>query len=198
MKRFVISEDERSRILSMHESATKRQYLSEQPSQGVAPSAVKREVTNYQYWDDLPMASVDKNTFPDKTSFDKYVSTVVPNIRAYQQMEDGFKRWCEMNSNKCVENFKNSAFGRKVGETMGSDAATNLKLTQIEMGHLISLAMTEALTNKQLDATAAKKAFNKLKLNTREFAGMGAGKGESLFMRAVEDSLNYKDPFGEA
>ena len=30
MKRFVISEDERSRILSMHESATKRQYLSEQ------------------------------------------------------------------------------------------------------------------------------------------------------------------------
>jgi hypothetical protein len=32
MKRFVISEDERSRILSMHESATKRQYLSEQPA----------------------------------------------------------------------------------------------------------------------------------------------------------------------
>jgi hypothetical protein len=30
MKRFVISEDERARILSMHESATKRQYLSEQ------------------------------------------------------------------------------------------------------------------------------------------------------------------------
>lgn len=30
MKRFVISEDERRRILSMHESATKRQYLSEQ------------------------------------------------------------------------------------------------------------------------------------------------------------------------
>lgn len=30
MKKFIISEDERSRILSMHESATKRQYLSEQ------------------------------------------------------------------------------------------------------------------------------------------------------------------------
>jgi len=32
MKKFVISEDERRRILSMHESATKRQYLSEQPA----------------------------------------------------------------------------------------------------------------------------------------------------------------------
>jgi len=32
MKRFVISEDERRRILSMHKSATKRQYLSEQPA----------------------------------------------------------------------------------------------------------------------------------------------------------------------
>jgi len=30
MKKFIISEDERSRILSMHESATKRQYLKEQ------------------------------------------------------------------------------------------------------------------------------------------------------------------------
>src|SRR5210317_737862 len=30
MKKFIISEDERSRILSMHVSATKRQYLSEQ------------------------------------------------------------------------------------------------------------------------------------------------------------------------
>jgi len=37
MKRFVISEDERRRILSMHESATKRQYLSEQPA--AAPQA---------------------------------------------------------------------------------------------------------------------------------------------------------------
>lgn len=37
MKRFVISEDERERILSMHESATKRQYLSEQPA--AAPQA---------------------------------------------------------------------------------------------------------------------------------------------------------------
>ena len=196
MKRFVISEDERSRILSMHESATKRQYLSEQPDQGVAPKAVKREVTNYQFWDDLPMASVDKNTFPEKTSFDKYVSTVVPNIRAFQQMEDGFKKWCGMNGPKCVENFKNSGFGKNI--VTGSDGNTNLKLTQIEMGHLISLAMAEAITNKQLDATAARQAFNKLKVNTNNFAGMGAGKGESLFMQAVKDSLNYKDPFGEA
>ena len=30
MKRFVITEDERRRILSMHESATKRQYIGEQ------------------------------------------------------------------------------------------------------------------------------------------------------------------------
>jgi len=66
------------------------------------------------------------------------------------------------------------------------------------MGHLISLAMAEALTNKQLDASAARQAFNKLKTNTGDFAGMGAGKGESLFKKAVEDSLNYKDPFGEA
>jgi len=37
MKRFVISEDERRRILSMHESATKRQYLSEQPNAAPQP-----------------------------------------------------------------------------------------------------------------------------------------------------------------
>jgi len=196
MKKFVISEDERSRILSMHESATKRQYLSEQPDQGVAPKAVKREVTNYQFWDYLPMASVDKNTFPDKTSFDNYVSGVVPNIRAYQQMEDGFRKWCGMNGPTCVKNFKNSGFGKNI--VTGADGNTNLKLTQIEMGHLISLAMAEAITNKQLDTTATRQAFNKLKVNTNNFAGMGAGKGESLFKKAVEDSLNYKDPFGEA
>ena len=40
MKRFVISEDERRRILSMHESATKRQYLSEQ-SGGISNVAAK-------------------------------------------------------------------------------------------------------------------------------------------------------------
>ena len=41
MKRFVISEDERARILSMHESATKRQYLSEQDVQ-VNPQGVSK------------------------------------------------------------------------------------------------------------------------------------------------------------
>ena len=37
MKRLIISEDERRRILSMHESATKRQYLGEQ--ENVTPDA---------------------------------------------------------------------------------------------------------------------------------------------------------------
>lgn len=43
MKRFVISEDERARILSMHESATKRQYLSEQPAPQPAGNDDKRD-----------------------------------------------------------------------------------------------------------------------------------------------------------
>lgn len=50
MKRFVISEDERSRILSMHESATKRQYLSEQQGTKVAdPNAKIYDTPMYKF-----------------------------------------------------------------------------------------------------------------------------------------------------
>jgi len=45
MKRFVISEDERRRILSMHESATKRQYLSEQPAAAPQPNSFNQVMT---------------------------------------------------------------------------------------------------------------------------------------------------------
>lgn len=49
MKRFLISEDERARILSMHESATKRQYLSEQPAPQPAGNVNKGVELNNDY-----------------------------------------------------------------------------------------------------------------------------------------------------
>jgi len=49
MKKFIISEDERSRILSMHESATKRQYLSEQGVSAPASTANKGVEQNNFY-----------------------------------------------------------------------------------------------------------------------------------------------------
>lgn len=45
MKRFIISEEEKSRILGMHKEATKRHYLGEQgsaPSQTFSPENVKK------------------------------------------------------------------------------------------------------------------------------------------------------------
>lgn len=45
MKRFVISEDERRRILSMHESSTKRQYMGEQEVE--RPDATDPKETMY-------------------------------------------------------------------------------------------------------------------------------------------------------
>jgi hypothetical protein len=53
MRRFVISEDERRRILSMHESATKRQYLSEQSGGSTISDAAAKAIYDKagEYWE---------------------------------------------------------------------------------------------------------------------------------------------------
>ena len=43
MRKFVITEDERARILSMHESATKRHYLNEQDTAPTLPNGLKQD-----------------------------------------------------------------------------------------------------------------------------------------------------------
>lgn len=63
MKRLIISEDERRRILSMHESATKRQYLGEQ------------ETTTSDSTATTPDAATDKPTYTDGV-----VKYYVPNL----------------------------------------------------------------------------------------------------------------------
>jgi hypothetical protein len=52
MKRMIISEEEKNRILGMHQDATKRHYLSEQPVVNNTVTDRKKELYN-QYIEDI-------------------------------------------------------------------------------------------------------------------------------------------------
>ena len=81
MKRFIMSEEEKSRILSMHKSAIKRQYLKEES-----------EPTNQNEWvvvaeRKLKRDAVNINSIPEN---DYYYSNSFPTLLAVREGKDNF------------------------------------------------------------------------------------------------------------
>ena len=77
MKRFIISEDERARILSMHETAIKKEFLSEQQSQPTASAAPASAETKKPLQLNLGKTFASgKYIIRDTTALDPYIKQI--------------------------------------------------------------------------------------------------------------------------
>ena len=185
MKKFIISEDERSRILSMHESATKRQYLSEQDS--VVPTS-QAKLVNYKGFGDTLSFKADQNIFPSQQSFDSLAGSL-GNVSAFKATENAILTACS--GGKCVQSFMQSPLGKAKADTISDNPADKIKITNNMFRDLLSSAVISSIRGGQYNPAAAREAYNLIKVNTNSLGGGLAKISNNMFKSAVEGAIEY-------
>jgi len=185
MKKFIISEEERSRILSMHESATKRQYLSEQDS--TVPTA-QVKLVDYKGFDDLLSFKADQNIFPSQQSFNSLAGSL-GNVPAFRTTENAILTACS--GGRCVQSFMGSPLGKAKADTISDNPAVRIKLTNNMFRNLLSSAVISSIRGGKYNPTAAREAYNFIKVNTNSLGGGLPKITGDMFKRAVEGTIEY-------
>lgn len=186
MKRFVISEDERARILSMHESATKRQYLSEQDS--VVPTA-QEKLVDYKGFMDALSFKADQNIFPSQDSFNSLAGSI-GNVPAFQTIENAIQTACS--GGGCLSAFLESPLGKAKADTLPENSADKVKITNNTLfPALLASAVISSIRGGQYSPNAAREAYNLLKVNTDSLGGGLAKITNDMFKRAVDGTIEY-------
>jgi hypothetical protein len=204
-KLFNIDQDEKNRILEMHENATKRHYLNET---GVAfaggePNGFKMETTeqsvseqdsvvptaqaklvNYNY--SLPF-KVDQNIFPTQDSFDSLVGSM-SNVPAFQEIERTILLTCR--NGKCLNSFLQSPLGKVEVTNMPESMVDRTQVTNNTLfPGLVAAAIVSSIRGGKYSPDAARENFNFLKVNTNSLGGVLSTITGNMFKSAVDGTI---------
>ena len=146
---FIINEEEKNRILNLHETATKRQYLSEQPTSDFGRQTVRRQTVGPKTLSDT-LNTVVKKGLPG----DPYIYAKLGDDYYYAKVSDGDNpNWILATIEGAIRDIKGNIFNEKL------PPVTNIK-SPVKGKTKVQPAKTTTKSTKTTTTVPGKNKFN--------------------------------------